>query len=315
MAALLKPVDYDRPAALRLGRAAIVARDGPGAEADRSIARFEVSVGEGRLPGGILVRHGGACGVAFWDDPCPLGASLDLFYLEPAAATADRYREFLRALEQLLGPIAFVAGPLAGLDLGTEAELMAGLGFAPYGRSEMRLPPDATLPEPRVAAPLQLRRMVPGDQPELARLHARAYRGSLDRYLFWNDDDEEVDARAVVGDLLAGRWGPLIPDGSWVVAAADRLVGAVLSVRTESGSLIGDVMVDPACRGTGVGRACLLASLRGMRTANEPPAFLNVTEGNEAALHLYARVGFVRSLGPTHDWYNTARVPVPAPVR
>ncbi len=309
---VLKPIDHDRPAALRLGRAAIAARDGPGAEADRSVAKLDASIAEGSVPGGIVLLDGEPRGVAIWDDPCSLGASLDLFYLEPAAATGDRYREFLRDLEQLLGPVAFVAGPLAGLGPGEDSELMTALGFAPYGRSEMRLPPDAVLPEPRVAPPLRLRRAEAADQPELARLHARAYHGSLDRYLFWNDDNEEVDARVHVLDIFRGRWGPLIPHGSWVATEGDRLVGGVLSLRTDSGALIGDVMVDPGHWGTGVGRACLLASLRAMRSANEPPAYLNVTEGNEAALHLYAHVGFVRSVGPTRDWYNTARVPVPS---
>ncbi len=101
--------------------------------------------------------------------------------------------------------------------------------------------------------------------------------------------------------------------GSWVAEEPTGPVGAVLSVRTSAGVLIADVMVDPDSQGRGLGRAMLLASLRALRAAGDHAVYLNVTEGNHAAVRLYERVGFVRSLGPTHDWYNGHRVPVPAP--
>jgi ribosomal protein S18 acetylase RimI-like enzyme len=73
-------------------------------------------------------------------------------------------------------------------------------------------------------------------------------------------------------------------------------------------------MVDPEFQGSGVGRRLLTTTLRSLRGAGEPRIYLNVTEGNEPALRLYRRLGFVRSLGPTRDWYNALRIPfAPSP--
>jgi len=310
---ILAPFRSDLGASAELGRAAIFVRAGPGDEANRWVERFVASLRTGGPPGRLVVVDGAPAGVVVWEEPCSLGATVELIHLAPNAVSRERYHRLLLSVEQVVGPIAFVGGPLGGLEHGDESELMAGLGYVPFGRSEMRLGSGVALPEPRLDPPTILRHVEPTDEPALARLHARAYHGTLDRYLFWADADEEVDARDHFSDVFRGRWGALVASGSWVAEESGRPVGAVLSVRTDVGILIVDVMVDPERRGAGIGRACLLASVRSVRSAGEEPIYLNVTEGNESALRLYDRTGFVRSLGPTRDWYNSARIPVPPP--
>jgi ribosomal protein S18 acetylase RimI-like enzyme len=308
------PVASDASRSLEMIRVAVRQREGVGEEADRQIRRFEEVLHDGQLHG-FLAEHGGrAVGIAVWQEPVGVGATLDLLYLADPLASPERYGELLTLAERSCGPVAFVSGPLAGLDPHFEAVLMQGLGYAPFGRSEMRL---AHEPAPRPArenARLHLRPMELRDEPQLGELHARAYRGRLDRYLFWNDADDATDGAKHTSDLLSGRWGLRVELGSWVGEEDGQLVGAVLSVRTDLGVLIADVMVDPARQGQGIGRAVLLASLSAMTAGGEGPVFLNVTEGNLPAIRLYESVGFVRSLGPTHDWYNTRRVPVRPPV-
>jgi ribosomal protein S18 acetylase RimI-like enzyme len=307
---LLAPFRVDPHASLEFARAAVLARGEPSEEATRWIAKLEAALTTDALPGRLVLRDGEPVGIAVWQEPVALGITVELLHLGGDAATADRYRWLLAAIEPLAGAIAFVGGPLDGLDPDAEAALMASLAYAPYGRSEMRWREGADLPGAEPAGPLRLRPIEARDQPELATLHARAYRDRLDRYLFWDDPDDEVDARTHVADVLRGRWGEPVAHGSWVAEESSQLIGAVLSVRATNGILIADVMVDPDRQGRGIGRAVLSASLRSMRSKGDRPIFLNVTEGNESALRLYDRLGFVRSLGPTHDWYNTRRVPV-----
>jgi ribosomal protein S18 acetylase RimI-like enzyme len=88
------------------------------------------------------------------------------------------------------------------------------------------------------------------------------------------------------------------------------LVAAALVVRASYGPLIADVMVEPDRRGEGLGWEVLSATVRALRERNESVIVLNVTEGNRRASHLYERLGFVRTIGPSHGWYSTARIPV-----
>jgi ribosomal protein S18 acetylase RimI-like enzyme len=149
------------------------------------------------------------------------------------------------------------------------------------------------------------------DLPALARLHADAYRNTFDRFLFLLYLDPERDAELTTREILNGRWGEFLPWASPVVERGGAIRAAVLVVRASYGPLIADVMVDPTVRGQGLGRAVLLAAVAALRERRESVAVLNVTEGNERAIALYRRVGFVRSLGPSRGWYGRDRISVP----
>jgi len=187
---------------------------------------------------------------------------------------------------------------------------MRSLGYRPYGRSEM-------VHEGRPSPDVPILRAADGARPAarsdlfaLAELHRRAYRESFDRFLFRELVDDTEDAVREVRQILEGRWGEFFPEGSWVAERDGSLVGAVLSVRGASGALVADVMVAPEDRGRGIGRHLLATAVRSLQQCGETRVYLNVTEGNAPALRLYRAVGFVRSLGPTHDWYNASRIPV-----
>lgn len=68
-----------------------------------------------------------------------------------------------------------------------------------------------------------------------------------------------------------------------------------MSLRGPAGVLY-DLVVDPAHRGQGVGRALLDATLDVLETKGAPRVVLSTAERNEAAQRLFARAGFRRTM-------------------
>jgi ribosomal protein S18 acetylase RimI-like enzyme len=303
------PFARDPRRAMELVRQALAERGEPEPVRAGYLAAIDDRFRHGESPGSLWVDRGETVGVACWERAGPLGVAIDLFHLERRVATPTAYEEVLGALEASAGPIAFLAGPLAFLAEGEESALLSAGGFARYGRSEMEWRPTAGSGTGGTAEPPITRPVERSDADALARLHLVAYHGRFDRYLFVEEADEVADARRHVRDILDGRWGEFLPHGSRIIADDGRAIGAVLSVRRPEGVLIADVMVDPERQGRGLGRAVLSSALRGLAERREPHVVLNVTEGNAPAIRLYASLGFVRSLGPSRDWYHTGRVP------
>jgi ribosomal protein S18 acetylase RimI-like enzyme len=68
-----------------------------------------------------------------------------------------------------------------------------------------------------------------------------------------------------------------------------------VSLRGPAG-LLYDIVVDPAHRGQGVGRALLDATLAALEAKGAPQVVLSTAERNEPAQRLFARVGFRRTM-------------------
>jgi ribosomal protein S18 acetylase RimI-like enzyme len=68
-----------------------------------------------------------------------------------------------------------------------------------------------------------------------------------------------------------------------------------MSLRGPAG-VLHDLVVDPASRGAGVGRALLEAALEDLRSRGAPRVVLSTAERNEAAQRLFARLGFRRTM-------------------
>ncbi len=311
MVSSLAPLSQDPLGAHRLGVRAAELRVGSGSETAGWIRAFEERLRAGAVEGRLFQVDGRPEGFVSWSTGNPLGIAVDLLYVEGAPVPAERYGELLTALGAVAGPPAFVPGPLAGVSSAEEERLPGSLGYRRFGRSEMILSAASTALLGREGDPAGLRPVTRADLPALAELHGHAYRGRFDRFLFLEDWDERTDAQRAVQDIVNGVWGELSPTGSWILEEQGRAVAAVLAVRPRTGVLVADVMVEPELQGRGLGRRVLSASLRALWISGERRIFLNVTEGNDRALRLYRALGFERSLGPTRDWYNAARIPIP----
>jgi len=68
-----------------------------------------------------------------------------------------------------------------------------------------------------------------------------------------------------------------------------------MSLRGPAGALY-DIVVDPAHRGQGLGRALLESTLEVLRIKGAPRVVLSTAERNETAQRLFARAGFRRTM-------------------
>jgi ribosomal protein S18 acetylase RimI-like enzyme len=306
----LEPLAVDPEAGGRFAARAVEVRALGGREPEDWPREFQERLRSGTVNGRLYVVDGKASGLVAWSPGGPTGIAVHLLYASAEAAAPEEFARVLAAVEQEAGPVAYVAGPLAGLTVDLEDGVMRPLGYRRFGRSEMVFGADGEIVELPAPEGIRLRAAERRDLAVLAHLHRLAYRDRFDRFLFLEHQDETEDALAAVREILDGRWGEFSSTGSWIVERDGRPAGAVLSVRTAAGTLIADVVVEPKAQGGGLGRRLLVRALRSVRNAGGQKIYLNVTEGNERAIRLYGSVGFVRSLGPTRDWYNTRRIPV-----
>jgi ribosomal protein S18 acetylase RimI-like enzyme len=306
----LQSLEKDPSAARSLARSAIRARRLQREDEESVVRSLERGVEGGRALGAIRLERDRPVGIAVWEGASPLGATLEVLFLEDGHRGPAEYGAFWDEVRTVAGPIAFAPGGLVGLTAREESELMRRRGFAPFARSEMQLPAASPLPRSDGGPEARARPARTGDRDALARLHERAYAGRFDRYLFLSDPDPGRDAEIVIRDVFEGRWGEFLPDASFVVEDGPGLGAACLVVRAPNGALIADVMVDPAVQGRGWGRAVLSTGVRALRADPGTTISLNVTEGNARAMRLYERLGFVRSTGPSSAWYSTERIPV-----
>jgi len=315
----LVPFAADQPTSLRLAEAALRARLAPGEELRDLFPPLDASIRSSHATGGLVRSSGEARGIVLWEPSGPLGVALRLLYLAPPHASVVDYGAAFDLAARTAGPIAFAPGPLAGLSLQEEQVVFGSRGFAPFGRSELSLPAGSPVPAVPTPPGAEVRSIRRDDAAELARLHEAAYRHHLDRYLALEELDPFRDAERQVEEYFSGRWGELVSAGSTLVTAFGRPVAAVVAVRRPAHALIIDVMADPESQGRGYGRLALAASLSALRDHGDSAIVLNVTEGNERALRLYRGLGFVRSMGPSVEWYDARRmsveVPGPDPVR
>lgn len=157
------------------------------------------------------------------------------------------------------------------------------------------------------------------DAADVVRLLARAYAGQPEARCFAPDGRLEQWAH-YVGQLLASpAIGRYLPEASFVVVDREtrRPVGVIVTTGLSEGTAhVAQVVVDPGCRGTGLGRTLVRASAHAAQAAGHARLTLLVAENNRAARALYAREGFHDT---THFLYAarpalTRRV-LPAPLR
>jgi ribosomal protein S18 acetylase RimI-like enzyme len=120
---------------------------------------------------------------------------------------------------------------------------------------------------------------------EMAALLLRAYRGTID------DEGEDLDdARDAIDHYL----GIILRDHSIVVPRGGELIAMCFVVVVGDIHYIDPVVVDPAHKRGGLGRACVVTSLRAMAADGITEVGATITDGNTASERLFAGLGFQR---------------------
>jgi ribosomal protein S18 acetylase RimI-like enzyme len=129
--------------------------------------------------------------------------------------------------------------------------------------------------------------------------------------LGWVGSPEEADrwasadGRALVPTLLA-QWHADPDVHAYVALADERPVGygEVWHDPAEDEAELARILVDPARRGRGIGRALTAALVERARAAGFADVWLRVVPGNEPALRTYAAAGFVRASADEESAFN-----------
>ena len=147
-----------------------------------------------------------------------------------------------------------------------------------------------------------VRPAVPADLEVIGRLGALLVRIHHDF-----DPDRFIAAAPGTEHAYGSFLGRQLDEPNIVVLVAERdgeVVGYTyagvegtdyMALRGPAGVLY-DIVVDPAHRGQGVGRALLDATLEALEAKGAPRVVLSTAERNESAQRLFARAGFRRTM-------------------
>lgn len=275
-------------AVLRLADAA-AERDGVGplSEDVRLHLRYG---GDGAALNLLLYRDAGLAGFAHLGPPDPGGERSGELAVHPSHRGHGLGLTLVRALVAMAG-----AQPMriwAHGDLPAAARLANAAGFT-RARAlwQMQGRTGAPLGEPSVAGGISLRTFVPGqDETAWLRLNALAFAGHPEQARWTHDDLDRREREPWFdpgGFFLAQRGGRLV-GFHWTKVhgggAGNRPTGEVYVVG-----------VDPAERGSGLGRALVIVGLRYLDRRGIGDVMLYVDESNTAAIRLYESLGFTHT--------------------
>ena len=102
--------------------------------------------------------------------------------------------------------------------------------------------------------------------------------------------NEEAWPRELLLDYAAA-----VPDLFLVARVGGKIAGYSIGCMTRHGAEIASLGVLPRYRQRGVATALLRTNLRKLRRTGAKAVWLTVRRGNEAAIHLYRKFGFVRT--------------------
>jgi ribosomal protein S18 acetylase RimI-like enzyme len=147
-----------------------------------------------------------------------------------------------------------------------------------------------------------VRRATPADLPSIGRLGAllieEHYNFDPRRFLAARPGTSEGYASFISTQLEDPDKAVLVADdnGDVIGYAYAAVEGYDYMVLRGPAGVLHDIIVDPVCRGRGVGRLLLNAALEFFRSRGVPRVVLSTAEQNEAAQRLFAGAGFRRTM-------------------
>ncbi len=105
--------------------------------------------------------------------------------------------------------------------------------------------------------------------------------------------DSPAQCRKGVLAILAGKYGPILPQATQVALRSDEVIGVNIIAGNDDGSAnVVEISVEPSIQQQGVGRALLTHGLQMLRQQGFERVELAVTKSNRAACRLYQSLDF-----------------------
>jgi GNAT superfamily N-acetyltransferase len=146
---------------------------------------------------------------------------------------------------------------------------------------------------PPAGAASEVRYVSKSDVPQIGDLLNAAYRGTVD-----DEGDDRETWTYHARDVLRGQYGPFVMNASFATPEDPPFACATLVVESApKHALLGQVVTRRELANRGLARSLINLSLDALAVLGYDDCFLEVTLGNENAVHLYQRMGFV-NLGP-----------------
>ncbi|MBD3371922.1 MAG: GNAT family N-acetyltransferase [Candidatus Coatesbacteria bacterium] len=229
-----------------------------------------------------------------------VGAEVSLLYLSGRHNDAANARELLEVLGRgrvyLLAAESCLSPPPGDL-----FDVLTAAGWRRHPRLEYRYDLAAGPPRPdstRVTIDgYRIRRMTPTDFDAAALLQATCYLGGEESRIQPRLADPR-GSRALLDEVLAGRYGELLRRGCLVLEAADgALEGFLLSTRLDlqqrgEWAVVLSLGISPARRGRGLARELLRRALGVYFNLDMAGALLETGTVNQSARSLYRGLGF-----------------------
>jgi ribosomal protein S18 acetylase RimI-like enzyme len=143
-------------------------------------------------------------------------------------------------------------------------------------------------------AAVRIRSMLqPGDLGAIIRLHGTVYATEYG----WDHTLEAMVAQGLAAFTLAHDAASRL----WVAERDGAVAGCIaIAAQPDGSAQLRWFLVDPACRGAGIGRVLLDEALAFCRAGAFPSVFLLTEKGLAAAAHLYRSAGFRVTREDTH---------------
>lgn len=156
-----------------------------------------------------------------------------------------------------------------------------------------------------------LRVMSRQDLEALGALFHAAYVGTVDY-----EGESPEEAVAAVAATFDGEFGTFMPEASMVVERDGQLLSASFITLWQGRPLLAFAVTSPGFKGQGLSHRCTRAAMHALARAGHAELDLFVTDTNEPALALYARLGFDQASPcppPSLPWEPAASGAAPGP--
>ncbi|MGH9228784.1 MAG: GNAT family N-acetyltransferase [Acidimicrobiales bacterium] len=190
----------------------------------------------------------------------------------PGPLTTDEVRRCVAALRR----DGYRGAVTAAIGRADQAPFLEA-GFVRAERLHLLLHRLDELPNPRLAAPVHIRRGRRRELVDLLAVDHAAFNGT------WRLDRTGLDVALSATPTVHLR----------VARDAGATIGYAICGRAAHRGYVQRLAVHPRAQGQGVGGTLLLDGLRWLRRWGAGDALVNTQEGNDRSLRLYLRVGFV----------------------